>query len=166
MLIKKLGTIAATGALLLAVAAPAFADVSVDNSAGVVVTSVNVANTGYNTVSAHDEGSANGVYVETGSATASNTVGTEVNNNSVYVNDTTGGRSEVGEVSVSNCGFTVVTVDNVANTGHNTVSVNGEDDAAVSGSQVHTGNASAGSNVQTLVNVNSVSVTASGNSRP
>lgn len=162
MLVKKLAIAAASAALVLGAFAPAaFADVNVTNHGGVIVNSTTLSNTGSNSVLASDEATVVGSNVVTGTSTASNTVGTELNNNSVSVNDTTGGRSEVGEVSVSNCGFTTVTVVTGSNSGDNHISAV-EDGATVVGSYVNTGNASAGSNVQTLVNVNSVSVTASG----
>lgn len=154
MLVKKLGTIAATGALLLAVAAPAFADVSVNNHGFVTVESVTGADSGSNLVSGTDEGQVEDVNVTTGAAVASSTVGTELNNNTVTVNNNEDG---MPDVDVNNCGMVMVEVATGANSGNNVVAAN-EDEGSVEGANVTTGAATAASNVQSLVNVNSVTV--------
>lgn len=160
MLLKKLGAIAATGAILLAVAAPAFADVNVTNHGFVSVDSATVSDSGSNVVSANEDGSVDGATIGTGVSVATSTVGSEVNNNTVTVSDSTGGNGP--DVNVSNCGGVEVEAVTGANTGNNTI-IAGED-GSVSEAGVTTGSSTAASNVQSLVNVNSVSVTTSGES--
>ncbi|MDE2025913.1 MAG: hypothetical protein KGJ07_05445 [Patescibacteria group bacterium] len=145
------------GAAVLLFAAPAFAhtaDVSVDNSGAVMVQTETDANTGANVVSADGHGTVEDVTVTTGAAVASSTVGTELNNNTVTVNLT----GMKANVDLSNSGCVAVDALTTSNSGANVVSA--EDwHSKVGDSSVTTGASTAGSNDQTLVNVNSVSVT-------
>lgn len=159
MLIKKLGAIAATGALLLAVAAPAFANdntgVYVTNNGNVNVTTGTTANSGFKGIAANgDDAYVQNVNITSGAASASVVVGTELNNN--YVNVTAG--DEGTHVHLTNNGNVTVESTTLANSGFNGVIVG--DDSSVSQVNVTSGAASASTNVQSLVNVNSVTVNA------
>lgn len=157
MLIKKLGAIAATGALLLAVAAPAFADDNVivvhNADTNVSVYSGTIANSGVNGISAHDEAGVTDSSIHTGAAVASNTIGTEVN----YTTVTSVATDDAPKIIVANCDTHVTVAQlSIANSGVNGISAS--EDGSVEGSNITTGAASTGSNIQSLVNVTQVTV--------
>jgi len=156
MIAKKLAIAAASAALVLGAFAPmAFAEVTVNNSgAEVNVEAVNLSNTGANSVEASHDGEVESSTVSAGAATSALTVGTQVNTSTVTTNCGCEGDLEINnhDADVSVSAF------NVANTGANEVSAN---DAEVEGSSVTTAGATTSTNVQTVVNTTSVTVTAS-----
>jgi len=159
MLLKKLVVSAATGVLLLGALAPmAFADVEIDNSnANVSVSSTTQANSGLNGAVATEEGSVDGLDITTGAAVASNVVGTQTN--TVTVSAPNCGCEE-GGVSVDNSGAEVqIEATTQANSGLNGAVAT--DGGTVEDVSVTSGAATAGSNVQTVTNTVSVTVTPS-----
>lgn len=155
MLSKKLAVAAASAALMLGAFAPmAFANVTITNGGAAFVNSDTHATSGDVHVGVEDGSVVSGSNVTSGAAVASNTVGTELNNNTVVVASNTLDDGKGASINVSNCGLVDVDVETTAVSGKSHAWVEG----AVVGSNVNSGAATAGSNVQSLVNVNSVTV--------
>ena len=160
--IKKLATVGAAGALLLASAVPVFAtgghhrsndelNIDQDNDATIINVVETEANTGDNSIGGrHSSGSGR---ISTGDAYADGLVSTEANLNRAELDVRCGCYDEV-ELDQDNDAFVLNKVETEAETGDNSVSGGSSRHHHGGGSVIRTGDASALSTVFTVVNKN------------